>query len=377
MAGIYIHIPFCRQACHYCDFHFSTSSTGIPPVMAAIKSELHSRIAEMEGEVIETIYFGGGTPSLMETDYIREILDIIFSQYNVAGNPEITLEANPDDLTREKLRDLRNTPVNRFSIGIQSFSDQDLSYMNRAHTSAQADYSIKAAQDCGFTNISIDLIYGTPGMHDAQWQENLMKAVELSVPHISSYALTVENETPLFHFIRREILPAVNEEDMERQFGMLMSLLPAAGFEAYEISNFAQPGFRSKHNSSYWQGKPYLGIGPSAHSFDGNRQRRWNVAHNIHYSRKLQAGETYWEIEELTEKDRVNEFLMIRLRTIEGIPITLLTENFGNDVSAKLLASLEAVPREWYEIADNYIRLTLAGKLFADRTAALLFITED
>lgn len=377
MAGIYIHIPFCRQACHYCDFHFSTSAATISDVLQAIQQELVFRSGELEGQQIETIYFGGGTPSLVNTDYIRAILDTIFSHYGVISNPEITLEANPDDLTRQKLHDLRNTIVNRFSIGIQSFSDRDLAYMNRAHSASQADYSVKASQDAGFTNISIDLIYGTPGMNDIQWQENLMKAVELAVPHISSYALTVEKGTPLFHFIRREILPAVDEEDMERQFGILMSLLPAAGFDAYEISNFALPGFRSRHNSAYWQGKPYLGIGPSAHSFDGNRQRRWNIAHNIHYAQKLRGGEMYWETEELAEKDLVNEFLMIRLRTMEGIPIETLAEKFGNDVAVQVHTSLETIAAEWYEITDSHIRLTPAGKLFADRMAAALFITEN
>lgn len=376
MAGIYLHIPFCRQACHYCDFHFSTSLTTKPDTLQAMRRELLERLPEANGQKIHTIYFGGGTPSLLEPAELMLLLDTVLANYDVASDAEITLEANPDDLTKARLEQWQQTPVNRFSIGVQSFREDDLKYMRRVHTVQQADYSIKLAQDKGFSNLTIDLIYGTPTLPDTGWKENLEYAFGLQVPHISAYALTVEENTPLFHLIRRQKIQAVDEVKSAAQFEILMEQMADAGYEQYEISNFSKPGFRSRHNSSYWQGIPYLGIGPSAHSYDGEK-RRWNMAHNMRYTQAVLRSEPFYEEEVLTDTNRYNEYVMISLRLIEGLSLAMVEQKFGIEFRTHLLRMLENIPESLYTWKNDIICLTNSGKLQADRIASELFVTQD
>jgi oxygen-independent coproporphyrinogen-3 oxidase len=373
MSGIYLHIPFCRQACHYCDFHFSTSVQTKEAVLRCMKQELEMRREEMPFP-IHTIYFGGGTPSLLKTEEILQLLDSVFTNYQVLPNVEITLEANPDDLSAQKLKELRNTPINRLSIGVQSFHELDLKYLHRIHSARQAEYAIKGAQDAGFENLTIDLIYGIPTLSENGWMENLERTIALQVPHVSAYALTVEEQTPLFHLIRRKKAIAPPDDQATRDFMMMTQVLPMAGFEQYEISNFAQSGFRSRHNSSYWKGLPYLGIGPSAHSFDGENTRRWNVANNVHYIQGIIEGTPWFEKEHLTFENRVNEWIMIRLRTYEGIDIKETGIRFGSDVSNHIVTTIQNLNPGWYELKDQMIKLTSAGMLMADHIASELMI---
>ncbi|HEY6899882.1 MAG TPA: radical SAM family heme chaperone HemW, partial [Puia sp.] len=282
MAGIYLHIPFCRQACHYCNFHFSTSLNRKNDFIVALLKEMELRKDYTGKEPIETVYFGGGTPSLLEEGELGRIMERLNALFPVAPGAEVTLEANPDDIHPGLLRSWRATGINRLSIGIQSFFEEDLQWMNRAHNARQAIDCIRMAQDTGFTNMSIDLIYGGPTLPDPHWQENVGQAIGLQVPHLSCYALTVEPRTALDKMIHLHKKEDVNPDDQARQFLQLMEMAANAGYEHYEISNFAKPGMRSRHNSSYWQGKTYLGLGPSAHSFNG-ASREWNIANNSQY----------------------------------------------------------------------------------------------
>lgn len=370
MAGIYIHIPFCRQACHYCDFHFSTSRKMIVPMLAAMEKEIRSRPA---GEMLETIYFGGGTPSLLPAADLKRLLDAIRETNEVSPGAEVTLEANPDDLTGDVPEKLFALGINRLSIGIQSFRDQDLELMNRAHTAEEAQACVARAQAAGFKNITIDLIYGLPGFTDADWEKNLETAFALQVPHISAYCLTIEPRTALAHFVQSGKVTPAPEPAAAEQFRILMRRMKEHGFEHYEISNFAQPGFRSRHNSSYWRGEKYLGIGPSAHSYDGVK-RRWNISNNAQYAAKLQAGERYWEEETLTDDDRFNEFVMIGLRTAEGIDLGKMEAVFGAEKTAALLRESAPFLASGDLLLENdFLRLTENGKLLADRIASDLF----
>ncbi|MDX1545081.1 MAG: radical SAM family heme chaperone HemW, partial [Christiangramia sp.] len=286
MSGIYIHIPFCKQACHYCDFHFSTSTKKKSQLVEMLGRELVLRKNELDSEEIETIYFGGGTPSLLNKEELDQIFQTVFENFKVTENAEITLEANPDDLTQEKLKMLSESPINRLSIGVQSFFEEDLQLMNRAHNSDEALSSLKHAKRY-FDNISIDLIYGIPGQTNAQWKENLQTALDLEIPHISSYALTVEPKTALEKFIEKGKIKAVDDEQYREQFEILVSTLTTNGFEHYEFSNFGKPGYHSRNNMAYWMGRTYLGIGPSAHSFDGN-SRKWNISNNTLYIKAIE-----------------------------------------------------------------------------------------
>lgn len=373
MSGIYIHIPFCRQACHYCNFHFSTSIQTKEAVLQCMQQELVIRQEELSAPV-QTIYFGGGTPSLLKTDEIQQVLDVVFKNYQVLPNAEITLEANPDDLNFKKLKELRHTPINRFSIGVQSFHEADLKYLHRIHSGRDAEYAIKGAQDMGFENLTIDLIYGIPTLSEDGWMENLEKTVALQIPHVSAYALTVEENTPLFHLIRRKKLNAPVDEIIAQQFIVITDILSKVGFEHYEISNFSQPGFRSKHNSSYWQGLSYLGIGPSAHSFNGENLRRWNVSSNIRYIQGISEGSTWFETEQLTFENRVNEWIMIRLRTTEGIDWKETGIRWGSDVVNYIRKKIQNMPSEWFYQNETSIKLTVSGMLMADHIASELMI---
>jgi oxygen-independent coproporphyrinogen-3 oxidase len=373
MAGIYIHIPFCKQACHYCNFHFSTSLQLKNDFLEALLKEVALQKNYLDGEVTETIYFGGGTPSLLQAGELSDILSAIHSNFAVSANAEITLEANPDDINTEKLTHWKEGGINRLSIGVQSFAEEDLRWMNRAHTAGQAINSIKQAQDAGFHNLTIDLIYGTPTLPDAAWQKNVQQAIALHIPHLSCYALTVEPGTPLSGMIRKNKIIPVSTDDQARQFLLLMEWLQQAGYEHYEISNFALPGKRSQHNSSYWRGKKYLGLGPSAHSFNGN-SRQWNIANNALYIQSLKNNILSFEKEQLTVTQQLNEYIMTALRTIEGVNVHHIIEIFGADAGSKLQqASKKFIDNNTLQVINNRLRLTNEGKLFADGIAAELF----
>lgn len=331
----------------------------------------------LQGQPVFTIYFGGGTPSLLNKDELQAILDTIYSIHKVDANAEITLEANPDDLTREKLLELKALGVNRLSIGIQSFIDYDLQFMNRAHNAEQAAQCVKLAQAVGITNISIDLIYGTPTLDDMDWVENIEKAIAMGVQHISPYALTVEPKTVLAHQIKTGQTPPVDDEKASRHFNILTNHLAKAGFEHYEISNFALPGFRSKHNSSYWSGQWYLGLGPSAHSYNG-KSRQYNVANNALYIKEINEGTIPAEVEVLSTADRYNEYIMTALRRIEGIDLNKVNQDFGQTyVELCLTEAAQYVECDRLLLKHNRLTLTPAGKFFADGIASALFATDD
>lgn len=372
MAGIYIHIPFCKQACNYCNFYFSTSPGNKEKFVQALLREIELTQNYLQGETIETIYLGGGTPSQLSQNELLRVLEKINSVYNLSFLQEFTIETNPDDLTAAKIRELKSLSqfgLNRFSIGIQSFFDEDLTYMNRAHNAEDALASVKRVQDAGFDNITIDLIYGTPTMPDNRWLQNLETAFALHVPHISSYALTVENKTPLENKIRKGVRLPVNEEQSARQFTILMNEMNRHGFEQYEISNFARQQKYAKHNSSYWFGKKYLGLGPSAHSFNGT-SRQWNVANNINYIAALQKNKLSFDIEHLTQAQQTNERIMTALRTQWGLDMATC----GSAQAALILQNLQSIEPSQYTLQSGVLKLTDAGKLFADSIAATLFI---
>ena len=337
-----------------------------------ITKELELRKNEIS-EPVETIYFGGGTPSLLDLSELNQILEIIYANFSVISRPEITLEANPDDLTHEKIKDLKSTPINRFSIGIQSFFNEDLKLMNRAHDANEAFHSIKSVQNAGFENITIDLIYGAQTTSDEDWQKNLKIALDLGVPHISSYALTVEPKTVLAHQIDKNILKDVDDEKQERQFQILVKTLTENDFIHYEISNFGKDGFLSQHNSNYWKGKPYLGIGPSAHSYDG-KNRSWNVANNSVYLKNLAENKLVNEIEVLSENDRFNELVMIRLRTIYGLDFEEIKTNFPEEFASEFLLEIQLhLENGTVKLENGIYYLTEKGKFLADGIASNLF----
>lgn len=372
MAGIYVHIPFCKQRCNYCDFHFSTNLKSKTRLIEMISKELILRKNEIS-ENIETIYLGGGTPSLLSSGELNLIFETIYQNYSVISQPEVTLETNPDDLNFEKIKALKSTPVNRFSIGVQSFFDEDLRLMNRAHNSSEAFDSIKRAQDFGFENITIDLIYGSPGTSDIMWKKNLETALELKVPHISSYALTMEPKTVLAHQIQTKKIPGIDEKKQARQFQILVDTLTANGFVHYEISNFGKDGFLSQHNSNYWKGKPYLGIGPSAHSYDG-KNRSWNIPNNSIYLKEIAQNKLPNEIEVLNENDRFNELVMIRLRMKEGLNSEEIKSKFPKEFYVDFLNEIQThLDNETVDFEEGNFRLTEKGKFLADGIAASLF----
>ncbi len=375
MAGIYIHIPYCKKACHYCNFHFSTSKLGMPEMIKAICKEAELQKTYVN-EIIETIYFGGGTPSLISNSELRMMLDGLSQIYEVAGDAEISLEANPDDITEHTLAGWKEAGINRLSIGIQSFFEDDLAWMNRAHTAEQALQCITLAKSSGFQNISIDLIYGTPTLTDEKWKRNVAMAFSLKVTHLSCYALTIEPKTALAKMIATHSKENIDVEKQARQFSFLQEWILDAGFEQYEISNYSLPGFRSKHNSSYWQGKAYLGLGPSAHSFNGI-SRQWNISNNSLYLQKLEEGILPFEIEILTKMQQLNEYIMTSLRTIEGISLNRVTEIWGaNSILTVMKTAQKHIDRNHLTVMNNFLQLTNDGKFLADGIAADLFAVE-
>ncbi|TFF40742.1 radical SAM family heme chaperone HemW [Mucilaginibacter psychrotolerans] len=373
MAGIYLHIPFCKQACHYCDFHFSTSLKYKDEMLQALRKEIALQKDYLAGETIETIYFGGGTPSVLAPDEITRLIDAITGIHTVAANAEVTLEANPDDLDGQKLSGLRATPVNRFSIGIQSFYDEDLQWMNRVHRAAEAEASVMRAQDAGFENITIDLIYGYPLLTDAKWKHNLSKAFDLQVPHISAYSMTVEPQTALSAFISKKKQPPMSEQQSAEQFTIMTDAMELKGFEQYEISNFCKPGHYSRHNSNYWRGVKYLGLGPSAHSFNGDT-RQWNIANNARYmAAVLQERKLPAEVEQLSEENRLNEYIMTALRTAWGLDTNKLEAIAAGSADILLKAAEPYFTDGQIQQTGSIITLTQKGKLYADNIAAGLF----
>ena len=372
MAGIYIHIPFCKKACHYCNFHFSTSKQQMPEMVKAIGNEATIRKSYLT-EKVDTIYFGGGTPSLMTEYEVETMIERLRGLFEVAEDAEISLEANPDDITEDKLMGWKEAGINRLSIGIQSFFEEDLRWMNRAHNAEQAMACIELAQKKGFTNITIDLIYGTPHLTDEKWKQNVATALALHIPHLSCYALTVEPKTALAKMIATHPSENVDADKQARHFLLLTQWLSDAGFEHYEISNFALPGFRSRHNSSYWQGKPYLGLGPSAHSFNG-AGRQWNIANNALYLKSLEKGIVPFEAEILTAAQQLNEYIMTSLRTIEGISMKRVTETWGEEKQAQLINTAQKhILRGHLILVKDILQLSAEGKFLADGIAADLF----
>lgn len=376
MAGIYIHIPFCKQQCSYCDFHFSTTFQKYRDrMLTAMSKELQMRASYLEDETIETIYFGGGTPSLLQKEELQEFIQKAYDLFEVVDDLEITLEANPDDCNEASLQDWKSVGINRLSIGIQSFKKSDLEWMNRAHTADEAEKCVALAQSVGFSNITVDLMYGLPGLTEQEWQNHVQKVIDWGVPHISSYCLTVEENTLLEKRVKAGELKVATDEQESRQFELLVATLKKAGIDQYEISNFSKPGFESRHNSNYWKGVKYLGIGPSAHSFEG-ASRQWNVANNSLYMKGVEEESTFYETEVLSDVDRFNELILTGLRTVYGVSLSQLSDiqNFTND----FLRNIEQFKSQgWMKEIDNRIYLSSEGRLRADFIASELFVLQD
>ncbi|WP_119789104.1 radical SAM family heme chaperone HemW [Flavobacterium anhuiense] len=375
MSGIYIHIPFCKQACHYCDFHFSTSMKKKDEMVLALAKEIGMRKpfgSAQNDNIIETIYFGGGTPSVLSNDEINFLISEVYKNYKVAENPEITLEANPDDLSEERILELSKSPINRLSIGIQSFYEEDLKMMNRAHNSAEAKKCLEEATKY-FDNISLDLIYGIPGMSDEMWRQNIQTALDFGIPHISSYALTVEPKTALSKLIQTGKIAEPQDEVASNHFMILVEMLKKNGFIHYELSNFGKENYFSKNNSAYWLGKKYIGIGPSAHSYDGEK-RGWNIANNSLYLKAIQNDELPIETEVLTISDRYNEYIMTGLRTIWGVSLDRIEKEYGSEYLNYLLEqSQKFLNDDLLSIDNNILKPTLKGKFLTDGIASDLF----
>ncbi len=374
MAGIYIHIPFCRQACHYCDFHFSTSLKIKNDFLAALKKEIYLQRDYLETKNISTVYFGGGTPSVLFKEEILEIFTELNKYFSIAHDAEITLEANPDDLSIEKIKALSETPINRLSIGIQSFRDEDLGFLNRVHSAQEAIECVINAKKAGFKNITIDLIYGIQTLSNEQWKGNIEQAFALDVQHVSCYSLTVEPKTPLDSFIQKGKIKNIDPKKSAEQFQILMEKMKENGFVHYEISNFCKENYYSKHNSNYWKGEKYLGLGPSAHSFN-KRSRQWNVKSNSEYISSLEKGNIPFDIEVLTESQRYNEYVLTSLRTIWGTDLNFVRDQFPSKVISYLEEGIKVfLDQNLMTLSEGKIYLTDKGKLFADKIAGDLFL---
>jgi len=373
MAGIYIHIPFCKQACFYCDFHFSTSLKKKDALISCLVKEIELRKKALNNQIVETIYFGGGTPSMLSAKEISLLIAAVYKHHTVVASPEITLEANPDDLSEEKIIELSHTPINRLSIGVQSFFEKDLKLMNRAHSSSEAHTSLEIATRY-FENISIDLIYGIPGLTHEEWQQNLQTALNFNVSHISSYALTVEPKTALEKLIKKGKIEKVDEVLAQEQFFILRDLLEKANFVHYELSNFGKENYFSKNNTAYWLGKSYLGIGPSAHSFDG-KQRSWNVRNNTQYIKEIELNKLPIESEVLSVTDRYNEYVMTGLRTIWGVSLEKIKTDFGPKYVTYIQTESEKyIQQKLLYVEANTLKTTKEGAFLVDGIAAHLFL---
>lgn len=373
MSGIYIHIPFCKQACHYCDFHFSTSMKKKDEMVLALAKEIELRKGESQYEIIETIYFGGGTPSVLTIDDIQFLINSVYEHYHVVENPEITLEANPDDLDNEIIIQYANSPINRLSIGVQSFFEDDLELMNRAHNSEEAKKCLEFATQY-FDNISIDLIYGMPNMSNEKWLQNIETALSFNIPHISSYALTVEPKTALYKMIKSGAIPTLDDDLAQQHFHILIDKLQENGFVHYELSNFGKPDYFSKNNTAYWLGKKYIGIGPSAHSYNGE-SRSWNIANNSLYLKAIAENKLPSETEILSKTDQYNEYIMTGLRTIWGVSLERIETEFGTKYLDYLHQQVEKyISDHLLEIENNVLKTTKKGKFLSDGIASDLFL---
>ena len=375
MAGIYIHIPFCKQLCHYCDFYFSVSLQRKEEMLQALMREMELRREYLQGTPANTLYIGGGTPSVYRADELNRLIDRCMEIWKIDTLEELTVEVNPEDLDRAYIRALRDTPVTRLSVGIQSFQDDLLRLMNRRHTGATARRVVSDLQEAGFENLSLDLIYGIPSMTEKQWEEDMETALELAPPHLSAYHLTIEPHTVFGNRMRRGLFSPVDEETGERHYFLLEEKMRQAGYVHYEISNFARPGFEARHNSNYWKGEKYVGIGPSAHSYD-KRGRRWNVASNKLYLERLEKG-TYYEEETLSLYDRYNEYVMTSLRTARGIDTEQLRKEFGPELSRYFRKEVSALLGD-RQLHEEGGRIFLESKdfLISDFLISRLFYTE-
>lgn len=377
MAGIYIHIPFCRQKCNYCNFYSLASTRHMSGVVQAITAELQQRNAYLGAQNVETIYFGGGTPSYIAASGIESILRVVYANFTVNDDAEITLEANPDDITPEKLLAFKQSGINRLSIGIQSFNQDDLIFLSRSHSAQQVMRCIADAQQAGFSNLSIDLIYGIPTLSDTAWEHNLRQAFAMGIQHISAYSLTVEEKTPLAFMIRQQRMKPVDENLSLSHYQILTRMMQEHGYEQYEISNFCKPGAYSRHNTAYWQGKPYLGAGPSAHSYNGT-SRQWNVANLAQYIESAALGNIACEQEQLSMVTQCNEYIMTSLRTCWGCDVEVIRDKFGAGVAENLLVAAQHFIETGQMIsADGKLILTPSGRLFADGISAELFGEEE
>jgi len=375
LPGIYIHIPFCKQACHYCNFHYSTSLALKEKIVEAIIKEISLATAFPGKDALDinTLYLGGGTPSILTAGELKSILGALNDRFAFAADTEITLEANPDDISDIKLKAWRSLGINRLSVGIQSFKEEELIWMNRAHNAGESLQCIDQIQKAGFSSFSVDLIYGSPILSDEDWKINVLTLIEKNIPHISCYALTVEPKTALDKMIALLKKEPVDAEKQARQFLLLMNWMEQAGYEHYEISNFSKPGFRSRHNSSYWMGEPYYAFGPAAHSFDG-KSRRWNIANNALYLQSLQQDKIPFDEELLSEKQQLNEYIMTSLRTMEGLNLDYVSTIFGAGKSSIIQkAGNKYIVQGKLKIENRNMVLTKEGKLFADGIAADLF----
>ena len=375
MAGLYIHIPFCKQACYYCDFFFSTRQEQRAELVRAISAEIAHQKNYLNGEALETIYVGGGTPSILLPEELDQILNAVHANFAVAQSPEISLEGNPDDLTKQKLDYLFKAGVNRLSIGIQSFDNTILKSLNRAHDNLMARRCVDDAKNSGFKNISIDLIYAIPARSDEEWLKDIHEAISLQSQHISSYSLTIEEKTVFGKWTKQGKMKAVDDDVAARQLALLIDNLEGENYEHYEVSNFSKPGFQSRHNSNYWRNKIYLGVGPSAHSYNGG-SRQYNVSNNSMYLRSIQQEKIPATVELLTREDKINEYLLTTLRTSWGADLEILREQFSWDIlyeNRDYVQSLQS--KGLIVIEDNSLRLTRRGRFLADKIASDLFVT--
>lgn len=374
MAGIYLHIPFCRQKCYYCDFYKTVNTSLQQKFLSALTEEAKLRKNYLEKESIETIYFGGGTPSVLQPAELQNIFDSLTKHYSIARDAEITFEANPDDLTPDYLHTLKATGINRLSIGIQAFQDEHLKKMNRRHNASQAGEVVRNASKAGFNNLSVDLIYGLPNLTVEQWNESLQRVFQLPVQHLSAYHLTYHEGTPFYTWLKKGTLKELNEEESVEQFNLLIDMAEAAGFEQYEISNFARNQLYSRHNSSYWMGKKYLGLGPSAHSYD-QKKRRWNVAHVESYVQGLLSGTPYFEEEELNTREHYNEYILTRIRTKWGISLSAVHQQFGKEFHDYLISQIEKYEKAGTVVrSDGILTLSREGLLVSDEIMSELMI---
>ena len=377
MAGLYVHIPYCKKACHYCDFHFTQNLKQADDMVDAICQELKLQFHFLDREPINTVYFGGGTPSLLTENQLKRLMRVIKFEHDLSSNPEITLEANPDDLSAEKLDMFYQHGINRLSIGVQTFHDPHLKWMNRVHRSEQALDTFYAARQAGFENISLDLMYALPHDSHELWLEDLKKIIRLHPEHISSYCLTIEPKTAFGRWVEQEKMPDVDEDYAAEQFEILLQVMEKHGYGQYEISNFAQPGYESQHNSNYWKQEKFLGVGPGAHSFNGIHKHA-NVRNNAKYLRQIKEGEIPFEVMPMSAEDRLNEYILTSLRTKWGCDLELVRSKYEVDLLEMHEVYLaDLLNRGMIDIEEDFIILTNNGKLLADKIAADLFVYFD